>query len=355
MASNPYGLKEGAIEEHVEYRPDRMAANGMVPGISVGEPEQVWEEYGLEILPVLHNNDDIGQRWIQRNGEFVASVTDQYRLLPNEHAVETANEVADELGAVPFSEFGGDWFIKLDEHVFQDEEGRRAHALYAWDDPVDIDGSGDEVQLGFAIHNSIDGSMGFRVGLFTFRHACANMVFMGIDREGMNFDQRDVLRHSSQKHTQSLDVENLHAWIEDTVGWGEVVIDAYQTWTEHRPSASAIEDLLMRAQRGYLSVQRDLPGWMQDALESLEEAEERAAENQQLIGEQYEGGLPPEARANLIEASMPEAETVWDVYNDLTEYIWHNPSTNDQSKMQKMKHVHRVLDPSATSAEVTIR
>ena len=353
MTTNPYGLTEGSIESHTEYKPEALGNTE----ITAGEPEQTWEDYCIELVPVLVDGEDIGKRAIVRNGEFITWASDQYRLLPNEEAVAVANDVAEELGAVPFSDFGGDWYIKLDEHVFQDEDGRRAHALYAWDDPVDLYGTGDEIQLGFAVHNSIDKSMGFRVGLFTFRHACANMVFMGMSREGMSFDQRDVIEFSSRKHTLGLKTDHVKAYIEDTIQFGPTVIEAYQSWMNEPLSAETTLDLLQRAQRSYLSRREDLPPWMSTALAALQEAEEKAAENEQL-SQQFEGGLPDRVRAGIVEAKIPEAETMWSTYNDLTANIWHNQNTGDQTKMQKMRHVHRSFPISTTTdggVPVTIR
>lgn len=346
MASNPYGLKEGAIEQHVDYTPEALGATEM----EAGEPEQTWDDYCIELVPIEINGQDTGKRAIMRNGNFLSMVSEQYRLLPNERAVGVADMVADDLGAVPFHEFDGDWYIQLDDHVFQDEEGRRAHALYAWDDPVDL-GYGDEVQLGFAVHNSIDASMSFRVGLFTFRHACANMVFMGVDRSGMGFDERNVLQHMEQRHTAGLDIENLKAVIQDTVQFGPDVIEAYRSWMDSTIDATQVEDLIRRAQRRYLSQRNDLPDWLSQAMDALEQAEERARENDQLVGDQFVNGLPQQARAQIIEANVPSSTTVWDAYNDLTQNIWHSDKTNDQSKMGKFRNVHRAAPFQITAGE----
>ena len=349
MTSNPYGMREGSIEQHTDYKPEMLGATDFV----AGEPEQTWDDYCIELVPVEANGRDTGKRAIMRNGEFLSMVSEQYRLLPNEHAVSVADGIADELGAVPFSDFGGDWYIKLDEHVFQDPEGRRAHALYAWDDPVDLTGNGEEIQLGFAVHNSIDASMGFRVGLFTFRHACANMVFMGIDRSGMSFDQRDVINFAEQRHTMGLDVDNLRAFIEDTIQFGPMVIDAYQSWVDEDLTSVHAMRLLEQARDGYLSRRYDLPTWLQDAYEQIEEADQRARENETLNGV-HQNGLPEEARANIVEAHMPKGEAVWDTYNDLTANIWHNDSTGDQTKIQKMGYTHRAFPIQTQTDDATI-
>lgn len=356
-ASNPYGMSEGStVEEQSVYNPEKLLANGADINISLGSPEQVWTDYALEILPIKLDGSDTGRRLIMRNGEMLGAVSDQYRLIPNEEVVSAADEIAADLGAVPFDDFTGDWFVKLQNNVFMDEEGRRAHALYAWNDPVPVGGD-DEVQVGFGVHNSIDGSMGLRVGLFTFRHACANMVFMGLGQGGMDFDQRNVLSHSAKKHTKNLEIEQLRAWIEETVGYAPSVIDAYKRWTSDELSRSDAVALLQMARAGRLSRRNDVPEWIQNAVEYTEDLDEQVREGQEdLDGQQFVNGLPQDKVADIAEAFRPQGELMWDTYNDLTANLWHAESTNDQSKMQKMRQVHKVFDPSPQGDdEVQIR
>ena len=358
MSSNPYGLSEGeTVEEQSVYQPQQLLANGAEHGIELGQPEQIWEDYALEILPIKLNGSDTGRRFIMRNGEMLGDVSNQYRLIPNEEVVQAADKIAEDLGASKFHDFGGDWYIKLQNNVFMDKEGRRAHALYAWDDPVDIGGTG-EVQLGFGVHNSIDGSMGLRVGLFTFRHACANMVFMGVNPEGMSFDQRDVLAHSTRKHTHGLKIDHLRAWIENTVQYGSHVIDAYNDWQTREIERQDALKMLEMVQKGRFAA-RDTPEWVQNAVEYTEELEQKVKEGQKDVhGDDYgafENGLPRERVADVAEAYIPAGETHWDTYNHLTEAIWHNSKTNDQSKISKMRNLHKAFDPSPVGGEVTIR
>lgn len=344
------------LEDDSLYTPERMVARDHGHTISFGTPEQVWEEYALELAPILKNGEDTGRRMVLRNGEFLADVSDQYRLLPNERMVAAANQIAKRVDARPFHQFSGDWYVELDDHVFMDDDGRRAHALYAFDEgPVDL-GHGDDVQLGFAVHNSIDGSMGFQVGLFTFRHACANMVMMGVGGSGMGFDTRDVIQHGQQRHTKGLNVDTLEAFIEEIIEYGPMILDTYSAWMDESLDASRADQVLRAAQKSRFSQRDDIPAWMQDTIERVEKADERAREHESLEGEHFANGLPDKARAQIIDANIPEAETVWDAYNDLTQNIWHSEKTNDRSKIRKMKTLHRSgFEPAPDDADVTIR
>lgn len=334
------------VEQIQEYQPEHLGETQF----RAGDPEQVWERYAIELVPVEVN---VGGDFrsterlaIMRNGEFLEMVSDDYKLVPNEEVVHAGNEIADRLGAVPFDEFGGDWFVRLDDHVFMDSEARRSHALYAWDDPVDL-GYGDEVQIGFALHNSIDRSMGLQVGLFTFRHACANMVTMAVNGEGMNFDQRDVLKHSSRKHTHGLEMDNLRAWIEEVVSFGPAVLDTYRDWQNERLSIHDAARLSALVEQSRLSRRNDVPGWLKDATETVEEQREKAEENEQLGEIQFVEGLPHDVIEEIMAAHIPPGETRWDTYNDVTREVWHSGKTNDRSKMRKFKNLHRVLQPAA--------
>jgi len=329
-ASNPYGYDEG-LPGADDYRPEAVGS----AVLDAGEPEQQYPKWGLESVPILCDDEDTGHRLIRRNGDTLAVVSDDYKLLPNERCVAAANEVARNLGAEPFHEFDGEWFIELDDHVFQDPDGRRVHALYAWNDPVEV-APGDEVQMGFGVHNSIDGSLGFSTGLFSFRHACANMVFMGVDPEGMNFDDRDVLAHGSRKHTSGMDVnpDALQARIENVLLFADEVTDAYRAWTEQIVTPEQAFEMFKRFP------QKDLPEWLQDAKEEVEKVEEMESLDAE------DDRTQAERKVDAIQPYIPGDETVWDSYNALSESLWHSESTGDRTKRRKMKQLHRVFEPA---------
>lgn len=342
-----YSPTEAGLPSAGEYDP---TANYDVD-ITAGEPVQTWDEYGLALLPVLHDGQDVGRRHVVRNGDFVASVTDRYKLLPNEQAVAAANEAARELGAEPFHEFSGDWYAQLDDHVYQDQERRRVHALYAWDEPADL--GDDKVQFGFAIHNSIDASLSFQVGLFSFRHACANMVTMTVkDVQADTFDtgrfdarnveeEREVLQHSSRKHTSEfeIDKEALRHRIKLTLMPADYVADSYREWKHTEVSVGVVDTLLERATGSGSLAMADLPEWVQRLNGALSDA----AENEDLeTGED----LTDERRRDIIGSEIPADETLWDTYNDVTANVWHSDSTGDLTRDRKFRDLHRAAPPA---------
>ena len=163
---------------------------------SVKKINTTWKRYGLTQQYLSYDGKDTPFKAIVRERDDVsvlAIVRKGYTLLPNEEVLKVSDSVATAVGAVPFDKFTGDWFCRVNSHVFiTGKQEAQQHALYAFNEPFDT-GDGDTIQLGFAVHNSIDGSMGLCASLFTFRHACANMAFMGFKGQGMNFDEREAL------------------------------------------------------------------------------------------------------------------------------------------------------------------
>lgn len=360
---------EEGLPEAEDYNPDAL---GTVE-TRAGEPEQQWEQFGLELVPIEYRSitagdakpdgwEDTGRRLVARNGKFISDVSKNYKLLPNERLISTANDVARDLGAEPFHQFDGDWYAQLDDHVFQDKERRRVHGLYAWQDG---DVGGDEMSYGFAVHNSIDGSLGFSVGLFTFRHACANMVFMGTggseESRALSVEsEREVVNRTTHQHTKGLVVEKegLEQIIKGTLTLVDDVHDTYKQWVSERLEPETVRDLLQRPTLG----KKDLPNWIADSrtkdereadpIDDVLSAIEEATEDETDEGED----LPWERQAEIIEARIPTATTKWEAYNDITANLWHDGRANDMSRQNKMKDLHRVMNPAeAGDTEATVR
>jgi hypothetical protein len=367
-----------------EYDTDSLG-NAM---IRAGDPEQQHGEYGLETIPVEYARplgededasasksnveadpdkgvmwEDTGRRLVRRNGQYVSDVSSQFKLVPNERVVTAANKAAKRLGAVPFHDFSGDWFIELDDHVFQDHKRHRVHALYAWEDPVDI-GDGDTVQFGFAVHNSIDGSQSFEVGLFSFRHACANMVTMGVNGQGQNWDQRDVYAHTERRHTKSLDVDadELAAIIEGVMTFADDVKEGYREWRKQFITPEQVLGLIDRLPA------KDLPDWMAQSYRREDEEEEEnspepvadrleAAREQKALDLHDDAdditdvdaesvALDTDRVESIVESARPDDETAWETYNSVTESVWHDPGSSDKTKDRKFSKLHRVMEPA---------
>jgi len=332
MSNQPSASRANAgLPTAEDYDPEAIGQ----ASLEAGDPEQTWTEYGLEMVPVLMDGKDTGRRIVRRNGEFVTDASAGYKLLPNERAVEAANQVAQDLGAEPFHEFDGDWFINLDDHVYQDSNRHRVHALYAWQQGEIGD---DSMEYGFAVHNSIDGSLGFNVALFSFRHACQNMVHIGTnsfmeDRSLGVESQRSILSADQHKHTSGLDVDvdGLKQRVEQTLLLVDDIDATYESWRDEIIEPEQVDTLLRRMPY------KDLPSWAKEIADALEVA----AEHEDL--EEGTEGLTPQRRADIIRAESPSATTKWDAYNDLTQAVWHDERTSDTSKRRKFRDVHKAF------------
>ena len=117
-----------------------------------------WAQYNLVEVPLQLNGEETKYKAVIQNGEIAQIATNQYTVLPNEEAVKIADATAKQIGLVPFDEFTGSWFQRMDSHVVKD--GFKVHALYALNEPYTV--NGDKMHIGVGVHNSIDGTKQLR-------------------------------------------------------------------------------------------------------------------------------------------------------------------------------------------------
>jgi hypothetical protein len=254
-------------------------------------------------MPLIFNESNVDYKAIIHENRLVAIVSKQYRLLPNEEAVKIADAASKLAGLVPFDQFNGDWFKRLQNHVICDREKHRVHALYASNTPFYV--QGEKMHVGVGVHNSIDASMGFGCGVFTFRHACSNMVFAGMRGYAQEFDQRRTLDCIYARHTQGLGklIENLKTVILGVMEKANLLIETYNRMATEK----AEEELLEKIRRSRLP-KKILPDYLDE---------------------------------NAVE---PVGLTKWELYNDLTAAIWHNAKTDLKSKDFQFDVLHAVLE-----------
>ena len=174
-------------------------------------------------------------------GQIAQIATTQYHVLPNEEAVKIADATAEQMGLVPFDEFTGSWFQRLDDHVIRD--GFKVHALYALNEPYKV--NGDEMHIGVGVHNSIDGTTSFGAGVFTFRNACRNMVLAGSKGYHQDFDQRKTLEYVYKRHTAAIDpvVGQLSHIIGGIMDRAVDIIESYKKMAKKRADEKYLDDL----------------------------------------------------------------------------------------------------------------
>jgi hypothetical protein len=270
--------------------------------ISFGEADETWRKYDLNQMQIRFNDSDTGYKAIVHQGEMVSIVRRGYELLPNEEAVSIADQAADLAGLVPFDEFTGDWFVRMKDHVIYDRAAHRVHALYALNQDYDV--NGDKMHIGVGVHNSIDGSLGFGCGIFTFRTACANMVFAGLPGYSQSFDQRRTLEHVYRKHTAGLrsildDMGNVILRVMERAG---DVLLSYRRMADEKVTNELIDRIL----NSRLS-RKTLPDYLTEE-----------------------------------DATIPDLSK-WQLYNDVTELIWHNQKSGLKTKTFQFKTLHSLI------------
>jgi hypothetical protein len=279
--------------------------------LSFGEADKEWEKYNLFQYPLAYSGFGNPQQLkdykaIVQDGRLVAVTGSEYKLLPNEEAVEISDDVAKLVGAVPFDKFKGAWFVKMNTHVVFNKDKTRIHALYAFDEPVDM-GSGDMIQLGFSVHNGIDGGRAFGAGGFTFRHACANMALMGWKGRSMEFDMRKTLAWVYHRHTAGLEVERpqLQKTIMAVIEQTREVIGTYKRWQAEELNREIAENLVKALPKKYL------PGYIETTEGKLK----------QLLG----------------------TPKLYDLYNDITYKITHQSKSDLERKEELYGKLHAAL------------
>lgn len=286
-----------------------------MPEITFGKFDATWEQYGLTQAPILINGERTGYKAILRGNQLISIVGEGYKLIPNEEAVKIADEAAKLAGLVPFHEFTGGWFNRLEKHVIQEKDGTRIHALYAINREYDV--NGDKMHLGVGVHNSIDGSTGFGCGVFTFRHACSNMVWAGMKGYEQEFDQRKTIAYIYKRHTKNMfgpadNVKDFLTGLKNTIlevmEKANIILETYRKMADELVT----EEFIKAIQKSRLP-KKILPEYLKKPIEELE------------------GYIP--------------AVTQWDVYNDITAAIWHNAKTGLKTKDFQFKVLHELILP----------
>lgn len=281
--------------------------------ISFGEVDNTWNKYGLTENPIIVNDGDTSKKAIMRKGQLISIVSDRYQLLPNEEAVKVAEKVTKAAGLVPFDKFTGDWICRFGEKNHITEYGTnkaKIHAMYAINRPYEV--QGEKMYMGVAIHNSIDGSRAFGCGAFTFRQACSNMVIVS-GRKNWSFyysqqDHAKTLEYVQKRHTKGLDPTQpkLSLVIAQVVDYANGIIAAYEKMAE-----TLVTEKLIKAITDSRIPKKALPDYLTTDAEQLKLAENPISE--------------------------------WELYNDITQNVWHNPETGFGTKERIYNRLHAVM------------
>jgi hypothetical protein len=272
----------------------------MTATISFGTADDAWKQHGLLQLLVRYNGQKTPFKAITRDGQFVTILGRGYYLFPNEEALTLATQAADLVGLKPFAPKGLDGTKRLRQqgNVFYNREQTLMHAWYA--PPKTYDVQGEQMKIGCDVVNSIDGSSSFGCSVFTYRSICANGVIFGY-RELAGF---------KRMHTKGMEhiVSGLKTRMVRVMDTALETLERYQQLAE----TPATEALVAKIRNSRLP-NKVLPDYLQ----------EDAAED------------------------APLGFTEWQLYNDITQEIWHNPTTGLRTKTFQFATLHRALKVKA--------
>ena len=252
----------------------------------------------------------------------VHAATPDYFLLPNE-----------ELERV----MGQSWAETNGYRIHDKGQSRTGNAVFLTYVPKDdyngsyfIEGE-DYIQLGFTAHNSIDESVGFGLGSFTYRGLCWNGCIRE-PRKGASI---------YQKHTKGLadTIGNLNERVAEIMEIGLQVVAYYRQLTKVELNLDIAKALAEPAQRGQLP-KRYLPfAW------EFDNATKRATGD--LL---VKDNMPVLLQDKLVD----KGTNMWSIYNNVTEAIWHNTLSDAQSKFGYFQTFHNTLENTITPKLVEV-
>lgn len=284
---------------------------------SAGDNISNWTSYNIEEKIIQLNGEATKYKAILQNGDLAQIATKKYSVIPNEEAVKIAEMAAKETGMVPFHEFTGEWFNRLDNNIIQD--GWRVHCLYALNEPYTV--NGDKMHIGVGIHNSLDGTSPFGAGIFTFRHACSNMVLAGSRGYVQAFDERRTIDYIYQRHVgdPELLVTDIAQKITTLMERATFIVESYEQMAREKFEEENRKKFLIGLNKSKIPQK-----WLPDYL-TVKPKE----------------ALPP----------IPEKITHWDVYNDITANVWHDKGQSQlRRRIKVFDRLHRLMPLTISGA-----
>jgi len=261
--------------------------------LSFGRIDESLQEFGILEAPILFNGHASGYKAIIKNGSLVAILGQDYKTLPNKIAIRVAESVAETVGARPLKSkvFGGG-------HIAFNATGTKFYATYTLPKAEEV--GGEKVYVGFTIRNAIDGTLAFSCSGFTFRGMCKNGVILGYKK----------LAYFYRKHTKGFQIDQKQ--IEDRVL--RVIMDTYQVIENYRK----LQQLKLN--------------------ETIAEQIAQA----RFISRKFIPDYIEVERGGKLLVYDPNI-SLWEVYNDLTEAIWHNDKTTLDSKIAQFNVLHQII------------
>lgn len=277
-----------------------IASTLQVVDLTLGPKDETWKRYNLFQAPVflkveggkILESDQY--KAILKGNELTAITSKRYQLFPNEEARRVVQAVT----------AGGNFqYLKSGKS----RGGNAIYDYYTYDGEREIVPN-DPIKLGFVMRNSIDGSTGFGLNLFTYRLICEN---------GAIFGQR-TLGRLGMRHVLGSDfsIKAVEQAVEAIVSLGDKVIDLYKGWSMINLNQEIAERLVdSRIPVKYL------PDYIK-------------------------------VKRKTKEVSLETTPDLWSLFNDITQKVWHKPEgktteLDPRSQSDYLEELHEVLTVTA--------
>jgi hypothetical protein len=307
--TNTEGLLELAGQDVVEYHKDFIKET--IPAVELPfdfeRVDDTWKKYGLYSIPLLVRASD-GTKYddhkfkglfrlkiINKKKELVYNklAHRKYVVFPNEECDIVVQKFLDNYGAK----------FKLD--LYKTHTGYNGDAMY-WElrskKEYDI-GTNDKVQLGFIVRNSLACNVSFGVDLFTFRLVCQN----GAISKGRDLLSLKIPHYGKGSLKQMYD--SLYQRIHGLFVEGEELLTQYRIATKIKLRQAAAEAIAKKISNRYV------PDYID---------------------------INPETHVVKI-ASRRENTSFWNVFNDVTESVWHNNALSFLTKADITNVMHYIM------------
>ena len=235
---------------------------------------EAFGDLGYEVREIINpSGEPVGKKAILKDGDVVAIVGMNHKLIPNEVLRGYVERVAAGFGAERWRTYQ-----TSTQYVDTFYIPRAGNGEGVW----------GELNIGFTVANSIDGSIAMKVMGFTYRELCRNGVIIGLK------DVTQYLRLHTQGFLQEfLDggVDMVRETVKMVLEATADVVNAMDEWPKIRLHSPVGVELLERIRESHLPL---------------------AVRPAYALPEEHPKAEVP-----------PESATVWDLYNDITAKISH--------------------------------
>ena len=254
--------------------------------LALGEMDQTWKKHGITSASILLKNKK-GQyekskyKIIEVNGNIASIVTNRYFVFPNEEAIKLVRK------SVPAN-------MKFySKHI----DEFRAYMYWLHPKTYRIGKDDSKIQLGLCMKNSINGTLGFSLSMWSFRQTCENGAVVASSE----------LATMSKRHTGTEIIPDVN-YIKDAIDRlfesGRSLIDEYKNM--YRTPLN--EEIAYQ-----LAVKQRIPRhW-----------------------------LPDYIKVSKGKVELDKNPNCWKVFNDISQEIWHNKKTNHGTVCQYTELLHR--------------